>query len=92
MNSVCEIKVGSLVWVTAGRDKHRYYVAVAVHDGFVEIADGRKRRAQKPKRKNVKHISLVEYPVYTGELTDKRLRRLINEYLTHTDLQQTESL
>lgn len=92
MNGVCEIQVGSLVWVTAGRDKNRYYVAVAVHDGFIDIADGRKRRAQSPKRKNIKHISPVDAPVYTGEMTDKRLRRLIHQYLTHTDIQQTENL
>ncbi len=90
--SGADIKVGTLVRAQAGRDKGSYLVAVGVHDGFVELADGRRRKAEKPKRKNIKHISPVDAPVYSGELTNKKLRQLINGYMTQTRLKQTQDL
>lgn len=87
-----EIKRGSLVMATAGREKGFCYVAAEVSGGFVYIADGRKRKIEKPKRKNIKHISPVGVVVQEQELTNKKIRQLINEYLTHTDLQQTKNL
>ena len=86
------IQVGSLVWALAGREKDSLYVAVRVDGGFVYLADGRHRKAESPKKKNIKHISPAKVPVYTGELTNKKLRRLINRYLTHTEEQQTRPL
>lgn len=86
------IPIGSLVKATAGRDKDSYFVAVGEDGGFVYIADGRERKLEKPKRKNPKHISPVGYVTEVGGLTNRKIRRLINEYLTHTDLQQTKNL
>ena len=86
------IQVGSLVWALAGREKGSCFVAVGVDGGFVYIADGRHRKAEHPKKKSMKHISPANAPVYTGELTNKKLRRLINQYMTHTDEQQTRPL
>jgi ribosomal protein L14E/L6E/L27E len=86
------IQIGSPVIALAGRDKGSLFVAVGISGGFVYIADGRKRKLEKPKRKNVKHISPVGTPIEVGGLTNKSIRRLINEYMTHTDLQQTKNL
>ena len=55
--SVVDIPIGSVVLANAGRDKGRYFVAVAASGGFVYIADGKERKLEKPKRKNIKHIS-----------------------------------
>lgn len=38
--SVVDILIGSVVLANAGRDKGRYFVAVAASGGFVYIADG----------------------------------------------------
>ncbi len=76
------IKVGSVVKACAGRDKGRWFVAVAVNGGFIEIADGKERRLEKPKRKNIKHISPTDTLIDTGGLTDKKLRKLIYEFET----------
>lgn len=89
MDKGAAIKVGTLVRAEAGRDKGSYFVAVGVHDGFVEIADGRRRKAEKPKRKNPKHISPVDAQLTSGALTNKKLRQLINGYLTQIRLKQT---
>ena len=76
------IQLGSVVRALAGREKNSLYVAVGIHDGFVEIADGKERKLQKPKRKNIKHISPVNSVIDISELTNKKLRKLINEFKT----------
>ncbi len=79
-----EIKIGSIVRACAGRDKDSYFVAVDLHDGFVKIADGRKRKLEKPKVKNIKHISPTHMAADVGELTNRKLRKLLNELETRS--------
>lgn len=76
------IKIGSVVKALAGREKDSFYVAVGIHDGFVEIADGKERKLEKPKRKNIKHISPTGTVIDTCGLTNKKLRKLIAEFTT----------
>lgn len=78
------IAIGSVVRCLAGREKDSFYVAVGIHDGFVEIADGKERKLEKPKRKNIKHISPTKTIIDTKELTNKKLRKLINEFKTQS--------
>lgn len=87
-----EIAKGSLVRACAGRDKDSLFVAVGVHDGFVYISDGRTRKLEKPKRKNRKHISPLHETIDTTELTNKKLRKFISQYMTRSDLKKTENL
>jgi len=52
-------QVGQLVISRAGRDAGRAMVVVSVCDGrHVLVADGRRRPGARPKRKNVRHLSL----------------------------------
>lgn len=76
------IQIGSVVKALAGREKDSFYVAVGIHDGFVFIADGKERKLEKPKRKNIKHISPTKTIINTDELTNKKLRKLIAEFKT----------
>ena len=78
--SVVDIPIGSVVLANAGRDKGRYFVAVAASGGFVYIADGKERKLEKPKRKNIKHISPAGVNISTDELTNRKLRRLIQGF------------
>jgi large subunit ribosomal protein L14e len=49
--------VGMIVTSRAGRDSgDRYVVLAAAGEDMVLVADGRKRGAERPKRKNVKHL------------------------------------
>ena len=51
---------GQLVRSLSGRDKGRYYLVLAeAEDGFVWLADGRRRPVATPKRKNVRHLQPV---------------------------------
>ena len=87
-----EIVKGSLVRARAGRDKDSLFVAVGISGGFVYICDGKSRPLERPKRKNPKHISPMHVTVDTDGLTNKQLRRLINQFLTQAESQQTENL
>ena len=87
-----EVVKGSLVRACAGRDKDSLFVAVGISGGFVYICNGKSRPLERPKRKNPKHISPVGMIVNTDELTNKKLRQLIDRYLTQADSQQTENL
>ena len=49
----------------AGRDKGTFHVAVGADDRCVYICDGKERKLEKPKRKNVKHISPTEIRIGT---------------------------
>ena len=61
---------GQLVRSLAGRDKGRFYLVLAdSEDGFVWLADGRKRPAGEPKRKNVRHLQPVRK--VAADLLDK---------------------
>ncbi len=82
MGAFVNIQKGSVVKSTAGRDQGGYYVAVEAEDRFVFIADGKERKLEKPKRKNVKHISPTRYVIDTADLTNKKLKRLLSEFST----------
>lgn len=78
---------GSVVKSLAGRDQGSYYVAVSAEDRFVFIADGRERKLEKPKRKNVKHISPTLKVIDTQELTNKKLKKLLSEFTTQSSVE-----
>lgn len=82
MTAFVNIPKGSVVKSLAGRDQGGYYVAVEAEDRFVFIADGKERKLEKPKRKNVKHISPVGKRIEIAGLTNKKLKRLISEFST----------
>ena len=79
---------GSLVMALAGRDKDRlFFVTDDIDENFVEIADGRSRRLEKPKVKKIKHIKLISDETELGSdiregrpVTNQKLRRAISEW------------
>ena len=65
--------LGSIALSLAGRDKGRYFVVVGVIDeNHVAVADGRKRKIEKPKKKKLKHLRICCE-------TDGELATLLNE-------------
>ena len=43
----------------AGHDRDQLFLVVAVDGSYVLLADGKRRRVEHPKRKNVKHVQAV---------------------------------
>ncbi|MCL2050304.1 MAG: KOW domain-containing RNA-binding protein [Lachnospiraceae bacterium] len=44
----------------AGHDKGEIFVIISCDTEYAIIADGKKRTAQKPKRKNLKHLAVMK--------------------------------
>lgn len=69
---------GSIVKSMAGHDKASFYVVVECDGDFVTIADGRRRKLKKPKRKNAIHLQKTNQVVDLTQInTDKKLRRAL---------------
>lgn len=62
------LTLGQIVISQAGRDIGRRFVVVRlIDDLFVEISDGDLRRAEKPKRKKIKHLKATDDKVLSIE-------------------------
>lgn len=75
--SLCEIVVSIM-----GHDKGKLFLVLAKEDGFLYLGDGKSRKAQKPKKKSIKHVdptgridqALLEKLQAGGTLTNKEIR------------------
>ena len=54
-------KVGDIVQSKSGHDAKKNFVIIAtLNESYVLIANGKSRKLDNPKQKNVKHVKLVE--------------------------------
>lgn len=53
-------KAGWLARSLAGHDKGQWYVIVRADETGIYVADGRLRKAQNPKRKNLRHLQICK--------------------------------
>lgn len=71
---------GSVVRSLAGHDKDTYFVTVKTDGSNVYIADGKERKLESPKKKNIKHLLVTQKSIELSEITNKKLRKLLNEF------------
>ena len=83
------VEIGQLIKVLRGKDGERYAIVIEVLDErFVKIADGRKRKFDQPKKKNVLHLELLPFISQevaislqeSGKVTNAKLRYFIEKY------------
>ena len=73
--------VGKIVYSIAGRDKDKYLAVINCDKNYVWVADGKERKLQSPKRKNIKHISLTADSLNPDQFkTNKSLKKAIAVY------------
>ena len=77
-----KLKKGSVVRAEAGRDEGKFFVVTACAEDRCFIADGKSRKLDKPKCKNIKHIRLTDSMIDINDVTDKKLRALLKEFST----------
>ncbi|WP_088106064.1 KOW domain-containing RNA-binding protein [Halalkalibacter urbisdiaboli] len=82
--------VGQIVKITKGRDRDQFSVIIKLDNHrFVFIADGDKRKVDRPKRKNISHLKLMDYISEevcnsfneTGRVTNGKLRYALSNFL-----------
>ena len=83
-----EANPGDIVYSKAGRDRASCFVIISVEDNYARICDGRRRKADKPKLKKLKHLKLGagHSDFIAGKLanaekvTNSELRRELDEF------------
>ena len=83
-----EIKEGTVVYSKAGRDKGLMLVVLKTEPGYCYVADGELRRADKPKKKKLRHLQKTNYVSPSieerlrsaQEVTNSQVRRALEEY------------
>jgi ribosomal protein L14E/L6E/L27E len=75
-----QIRPGSVVYATAGKEQGGFYMVTQVGAGFVLIADGKHRPLERPKRKNLRHIRLTQTVWEPEGMSNKALRARLREY------------
>jgi ribosomal protein L14E/L6E/L27E len=70
------MKVGQVVRSVAGHDKNRFYLVVELRgEEKALIADGKRRKLEKPKLKNTKHLGATTTILNVEEMrTNKSLK------------------
>lgn len=81
-----KFNVGDIVYSKAGRDSGRHYVVTETEGIYVYICDGDLHKADKPKKKKVKHVK------HTGGTSDYIAAKLGNGVrATNTELRRAIS-
>ncbi len=85
-----EIGIGRVVISSAGHDSGRRMVVTGADGGFVFVADGKERRLDSPKKKNIKHVRATAASIELEGMTDKRLRQTLRALSRECTLQESE--
>ena len=68
---------GMIVLAKAGRDAGRFFLVTSLAGQDLMLADGERRKLQKPKRKNPVHVQATSHTLPLDALTDKALRQAL---------------
>lgn len=72
---------GSVVRSDAGHDSGSFYAVLETDGAFAWIADGRVRKLQKPKKKNLKHLKPTGTVLDEQALqTNNRLKKALSAF------------
>lgn len=83
---------GRIVYSKAGRDKAHFMVVLEVDGNRCTVADGRRRRVEKPKCKNVKHLGITGGMIAGEDLFSNRLvRKKLMQFSQHDDSERRHS-
>ncbi len=74
-----DFKRGQIVKARAGRDKDGFFVITELDGGYAYIADGRRRKVQKPKKKKLIHL-LPTKRVAEEYRTNREIIRILSDY------------
>jgi large subunit ribosomal protein L14e len=77
-------EIGRIVEITQGRDRGHFAIVIGhTGDRFVFLADGRLRKVDKPKKKNVLHIRKTPFMAEEVATLVKSGGKVTNAHLRH---------
>lgn len=75
-------ETGRIVLSKSGRDKDLFFVVLSADSGTVTICDGKRRRLENPKTKNVKHVAKTACIIAEEQLkTNKSIRHALYDFV-----------
>lgn len=74
-----DIVKGRIVKAKAGRDKDSFFVVVDIYKNTAYICDGKTRKLEKPKRKNVLHLAPTAEMANEFK-TNRQIRETLKKY------------
>ncbi len=80
------LSVGLVVKAKAGRDKDSFFVVVKCEEDFAYIADGKRRKIENPKKKNVIHLQTTN-AVAPSMDTNRKIRQFLSYYTKENTLE-----
>jgi ribosomal protein L14E/L6E/L27E len=75
---------GMIVKALAGKEKNQVFVVIDVAENYAYIADGKRLKKDKPKKKSVKHIQKVStkrFPIEELEINDEKVNASIRKFI-----------
>lgn len=75
---------GFVVIATAGKEKNQLFVVVDQKENYVFLADGKRLKLKKPKKKSAKHVqkaSTKKFPVEDLLIKDEKVNAEIRNFL-----------
>ena len=82
------VEVSDIVISQNGRDIGKYFFVSAIEEGFCMLVDGKGRKLEKPKKKNIKHIKILGKSDNTiaeklrndEKITNNEIRRALEQF------------
>ena len=83
-----EVKRGQVVRALAGREKGGFYAVLRLDPPWAEIADGKRRPLERPKRKKLMHMAPSATVLRSEDLaTNRKLRAALRAFRGETSNQ-----
>ncbi|MDO5559096.1 MAG: KOW domain-containing RNA-binding protein [Oscillospiraceae bacterium] len=82
-----KIVKGIVVKAIAGRDKGGYFVVKDYADNasYAMIADGKRRKLESPKKKNLRHLMFTGTVIDINDITDRKLKVALRKFYDSVD-------
>ncbi len=75
-----DFTVGQIVKARAGRDKDGFFIITQLDGAYAYIADGKRRKAERPKKKKLIHLCATAAVAKEPPYTNREIRRILSEY------------
>ena len=76
-----QLKIGSVVISKAGHDSGELFAVMSFEDKYVFISDGKQRKVEKPKKKNLKHVAVTQHFIESEQLlTNRKLKKALASF------------
>ena len=72
-----EITAGMVVISAAGHDKDHWFLVTDADGRYAYLADGKERRLNAPKKKNLKHVRVTGHALPADGMTSRDWLRLL---------------